>query len=91
MLLAAYHLLELIKKQLTHAIFFFFHCDVLVRGLSLSGLHKQTGPRRNQRPQKAQTCLMQTWSAALCHCQQDGKTTTVVSAADEGGPAAHSL
>lgn len=34
---------------------------------------------------------MQTWNAQLCHCQREGKTTTVVSVVDEGGPAAHSL
>lgn len=68
-----------------------FYCDVFVRALSLSGLRKQKALHRNQHSQKAQTCLMQTWIAPLCHCQQEGKTTTVVSVADEGGPAAHSL
>ncbi len=68
-----------------------FYCDVLVRGLSLGGLRKQKALRCNQHSQKAQTCLMQTWNAPLCHCQREGKTTTVVSVVDEGGPAAHSL
>lgn len=39
--------------------------------------------------ENAQTCVMQTWTAPLCHCQWGGETT-VVSVANEGRPAAHS-
>lgn len=35
-----------------------FYCDVLVRGLGLGGLRKQTALRCNQHSQKAPTCLM---------------------------------